>query len=92
MHIASSADGVLETVEQVAAMWDELRRLTPDMTDREFAPCPGHYERAAYCQWASICWVYDSILGGQPDGGCLTCGSRPHQCSPSSARGSPLKC
>jgi hypothetical protein len=50
VHIASSVDGVLETVEQVAAMWDELRRLTPDMADREFAPCPGHYERAAYCQ------------------------------------------
>src|SRR5487761_1533208 len=27
VHVASSVDGVLETVEQVAAMWDELRRL-----------------------------------------------------------------
>jgi DNA processing protein len=27
VHMASSVDGVLETVEQVAAMWDELRRL-----------------------------------------------------------------
>ncbi len=27
VHVASGVDGVLETVEQVAAMWDELRRL-----------------------------------------------------------------
>lgn len=27
VHIASSVDSVLETVEQVAAMWDELQRL-----------------------------------------------------------------
>jgi DNA processing protein len=27
VHVASSVDDVLETVEQVAAMWDELRRL-----------------------------------------------------------------
>ena len=27
VHVASSVDGVLETVEKVAAMWDELRRL-----------------------------------------------------------------
>ena len=27
VHVASSVDGVLEAVEQVAAMWDELRRL-----------------------------------------------------------------
>ena len=27
VHVASSVGGVLETVEQVAAMWDELRRL-----------------------------------------------------------------
>jgi DNA processing protein len=27
VHVASSVDRVLETVEQVAAMWDELRRL-----------------------------------------------------------------
>lgn len=27
VHVASSVDGVVETVEQVAAMWEELRRL-----------------------------------------------------------------
>jgi hypothetical protein len=50
VHIASSVDGVLETVEQVAAMWDELRRLTPDTTGLELAPRPYRCEQTTCCQ------------------------------------------